>query len=129
MATTNTVKVTNISALMDAMDALRGIGFPAEKMEKLEKVLASFQKKAEKASGRSSSKAEENVEAGQKILDAMECGHAYTLTELLGFGLLPDGATTAKVRAVLASFIRNEDNPEGVIMTEVVKGRVTYTRM
>lgn len=129
MATTNTVKITNISALMDAMDALHGIGFPQEKMEKLEKILASLQKKAEKASGRSSSKSEENMEAGQKILDSMECGQAYTLTELLGLGILPYDATTAKVRAVLASFIRSEKNPEGVILTEVVKGRVTYTRM
>lgn len=129
MSTTNTVKVTNVSALMDAMDALSGIGFPAEKMEKLEKILASFQKKAEKASGKSGTKAEENAEIGQKLIDSMEVDHPYTLTELLAFGFLPDGATTAKVRAVLASFIRSEDNPSGVVISEVVKGRVMYTRV
>lgn len=125
MSTTNTVKVTNISVLTDAIEALSGIGFPQEKMDKLEKILDSFQKKAKTASG----KAEENAEVGQKIVDSMEVGHPYTLTELLGFGYLPDGATTAKVRAVLASYIRTDDNPEGVVVGEVVKGRVMYSRV
>lgn len=129
MSTINTVKVTNISVLTDAIEALSGIGFPQEKMDKLEKILDSFQKKAKAASGKSSGKAEENAEVGQKIVDSMEVGHPYTLTELLGFGYLPDGATTAKVRAVLASYIRTDDNPEGVVVGEVVKGRVMYSRV
>lgn len=129
MATTNTTKVTNISALTDAIEALSGIGFPQEKVDKLEKILDSFQKKANTASNKSSGKAEENAEVGQKIVDSMEVGHPYTLTELLGFGYLPDGATTAKVRAVLASYIRTDNNPEGVVVGEVVKGRVMYSRV
>lgn len=129
MATTNTVKATNISALMDAIDALSAIDFPQEKMEKLEKILDSFQKKAKSASGKSSGKAEENAEVGQKIVDSMEMGHPYTLTELLGFGYLPDGATTSKVRATLSSYIRSDNNPDGIVVGEVVKGRTMYSRV
>lgn len=120
--TTTTKKPTAISVLTDAIDALTGIDFPAEKLEKLESIKASYEKKAEAAKGKTSTKGAENAAIGEKILAEMEQGKSYTLSDIAKFDCLNGmELTTAKVRALI-------DAPldDGRIKKGSVKGRVCY---
>lgn len=120
--TTTAKKPTAISVLTDAIDALTGIGFPAEKLEKLESIKASYEKKAEAAKGKASTKGAENAAIGEKILAEMEQGKSYTLSDIAKFDCLNGmELTTAKVRALI-------DAPldDGRIKKGSVKGRVCY---
>lgn len=120
--TTTTKKPTAISVLTDAIDALTGIDFPAEKLEKLESIKASYEKKAEAAKGKASTKGAENAAIGEKILAEMEQGKSYTLSDIAKFDCLEGmELTTAKVRALI-------DAPldDGRIKKGSVKGRVCY---
>ena len=120
--TTTTKKPTAISVLTDAIDALTGIDFPAEKLEKLESIKASYEKKAEAAKGKASTKGAENAAIGEKILAEMEQGKSYTLSDIAKFDCLNGmELTTAKVRALI-------DAPldDGRIKKSSVKGRVCY---
>ena len=120
--TTTAKKPTAISVLTDAIDALTGIDFPAEKLEKLESIKASYEKKAEAAKGKASTKGAENAAIGEKILAEMEQGKSYTLSDIAKFDCLNGmELTTAKVRALI-------DAPldDGRIKKGSVKGRVCY---
>lgn len=120
--TTTAKKPTAISVLTDAIDALTGIDFPAEKLEKLESIKASYEKKAEAAKGKASTKGAENAAIGEKILAEMEPGKSYTLSDIAKFDCLNGmELTTAKVRALI-------DAPldDGRITKGSVKGRVCY---
>lgn len=120
--TTTTKKPTAISALTDAIAALTDTDFPAEKLEKLESIKASYEKKAEAAKGKASTKGAENAAIGEKILAEMEPGKSYTLSDIAKFDCLNGmELTTAKVRALI-------DAPldDGRITKGSVKGRVCY---
>lgn len=120
--TTTAKKPTAISVLTDAIDALTGIDFPAEKLEKLESIKTSYEKKAEAAKGKASTKGAENAAIGEKILAEMEPGKSYTLSDIAKFDCLNGmELTTAKVRALI-------DAPldDGRIKKGSVKGRVCY---
>lgn len=124
MSTTTTTakKPTAISALTDAIAALTDTDFPAEKLEKLESIKASYEKKAEAAKGKASTKGAENAAIGEKILAEMEQGKSYTLSDIAKFDCLNGmELTTAKVRALI-------DAPldDGRITKGSVKGRVCY---
>lgn len=124
MSTTTTTakKPTAISALTDAIAALTDTDFPAEKLEKLESIKASYEKKAEAAKGKASTKGAENAAIGEKILTEMEQGKSYTLSDIAKFDCLSGmELTTAKVRALI-------DAPldDGRITKGSVKGRVCY---
>lgn len=120
--TTTAKKPTAISTLTDAIAALTDIDFPAEKLEKLESIKASYEKKAEAAKGKASTKGAENAAIGEKILAEMEQGKSYTLSDIAKFDCLNGmELTTAKVRALI-------DAPldDGRIEKGSVKGRVCY---
>lgn len=120
--TTTTKKPTAISTLTDAIAALTDTDFPAEKLEKLESIKASYEKKAEAAKGKASTKGAENAAIGEKILAEMEQGKSYTLSDIAKFDCLNGmELTTAKVRALI-------DAPldDGRIKKGSVKGRVCY---
>lgn len=120
--TTTTKKPTAISALTDAIAALTDTDFPVEKLEKLESIKASYEKKAEAAKGKASTKGAENAAIGEKILAEMEQGKSYTLSDIAKFDCLNGmELTTAKVRALI-------DAPldDGRITKGSVKGRVCY---
>lgn len=120
--TTTAKKPTAISTLTDAIAALTDIDFPAEKLEKLESIKASYEKKAEAAKGKASTKGAENAAIGEKILAEMEQGKSYTLSDIAKFDCLNGmELTTAKVRALI-------DAPldDGRIKKGSVKGRVCY---
>ena len=120
--TTTAKKPTAISALTDAIAALTDTDFPAEKLEKLESIKASYEKKAEAAKGKASTKGAENAAIGEKILAEMEPGKSYTLSDIAKFDCLNGmELTTAKVRALI-------DAPldDGRITKGSVKGRVCY---
>lgn len=120
--TTTAKKPTAISVLTDAIDALTGIGFPAEKLEKLESIKASYEKKAEAAKGKASTKGAENAAIGEKILAEMEQGKSYTLSDIAKFDCLNGmELTTAKVRALIGAPL-----DDGRIKKGSVKGRVCY---
>ena len=117
-------EITSVQALTSAIEALANVGYDAAVVEKLSKIRASYEKKAEAAKGKSSTKGAENAEMGEKILDEMEDGKGYTLSDMMHFQCLADmELTTAKVRALI-------DAPldQGRLVKSVVKGRVVYSR-
>lgn len=120
--TTTTKKTTAVSALTRAIEKLDAIGFDAEVVDKLESIKASYEKKAEAAKGKASTKGAENAAIGEKILAEMEQGKSYTLSDIAKFDCLNGmELTTAKVRALI-------DAPldDGRIKKGSVKGRVCY---
>lgn len=122
MATTNTKKITSVSALTSAIEKLDAIGFDAEVVGKLESIKASYEKKAETAKGKSSAKGAENALIGEKIVAEMERDTSYTLSDIAKFDCLSGmELTTAKVRALI-------DTPvdAGILCKGSVKGRVVY---
>lgn len=122
MSTTTTKKVTAVSALSRAIEELSAIGFDTDVVEKLEAVKASYEKKAEAAKGKASTKGAENAAIGEQILAEMEHGTSYTLSEIAKFDCLSGmELTTAKVRALIDVPVE-----DGRIAKGTVKGRVTY---
>lgn len=122
MSTNTTKKVTAVSALSRAIEKLDAIGFDAEVVEKLETVKASYEKKAEAAKGKASTKGAENAAIGEQILTEMEQGASYTLSDIAKFDCLNGmELTTAKVRALIDVPVE-----DGRIAKGTVKGRVTY---
>lgn len=122
MSTTTTKKVTAVSALSRAIEELSAIGFDTDVVEKLEAVKASYEKKAEAAKGKASTKGAENAAIGEQILAEMEHGTSYTLSEIAKFNCLSGmELTTAKVRALIDVPVE-----DGRIAKGTVKGRVTY---
>lgn len=120
--TTTTKKTTAVSALTRAIEKLDAIGFDAEVVDKLESIKTSYEKKAEAAKGKASTKGAENAAIGEKILAEMEQGKSYTLSDIAKFDCLNGmELTTAKVRALI-------DAPldDGRIKKGSVKGRVCY---
>lgn len=122
MSNTTTKKVTAVSALSRAIEKLDAIGFDADVVEKLEAVKASYEKKAEAAKGKASTKGAENAAIGEQILTEMERGASYTLSDIAKFDCLSGmELTTAKVRALIDVPVE-----DGRIAKGTVKGRVTY---
>lgn len=122
MSTNTTKKVTAVSALSRAIEKLDAIGFDADVVEKLEAVKASYEKKAEAAKGKASTKGAENAAIGEQILTEMERGASYTLSDIAKFDCLNGmELTTAKVRALIDVPVE-----DGRIAKGTVKGRVTY---
>ena len=122
MATTNTKKITSVSALTSAIEKLDAIGFDAEVVEKLESIKASYEKKAETAKGKSSAKGAENAVIGEKIVAEMERDKSYTLSDIARFDCLSGmELTTAKVRALIDAPV-----DAGILGKGSVKGRVVY---
>lgn len=122
MSTNTTKKVTAVSALSRAIEKLDAIGFDADVVEKLEAVKASYEKKAEAAKGKASTKGAENAAIGEQILTEMERGASYTLSDIAKFDCLSGmELTTAKVRALIDVPVE-----DGRIAKGTVKGRVTY---
>lgn len=122
MSTNTTKKVTAVSALSRAIEKLDAIGFDADVVEKLEAVKASYEKKAEAAKGKASTKGAENAAIGEQILTEMERGTSYTLSDIAKFDCLSGmELTTAKVRALIDVPVE-----DGRIAKGTVKGRVTY---
>lgn len=122
MVTTNTKKITSVSALTSAIEALTGTTFPAEKLEKLESIKAAYEKKAENAKSKSSAKSAENTIMGEKIVAEMEQGTNYTLSDIAKFDCLSDmELTTAKVRALIEAPVN-----AGTLEKGSIKGRMYY---
>mgnify|MGYP006913126503 CR=1 FL=1 len=122
MATTNTKKITSVSALTSAIEALTGTTFPAEKLEKLESIKAAYEKKTENAKSKSSAKSAENTIMGEKIVAEMEQGTNYTLSDIAKFDCLSDmELTTAKVRALIEAPVN-----AGTLEKGSIKGRMYY---
>lgn len=122
MSTNTAKKVTAVSALSRAIEKLDAIGFDADVVEKLEAVKASYEKKAEAAKGKASTKGAENAAIGEQILTEMEHDVSYTLSDIAKFNCLSSmELTTAKVRALIDVPVE-----DGRIAKGTVKGRVTY---
>lgn len=115
-------EITSVQALTSAIEALTNVGYDAAVVEKLSKIRASYEKKAESAKGKSSTKGAENAEMGEKIIEEMETGKGYTLSDMMHFQCLAGmELTTAKVRALIATPVKQER-----LVASVVKGRVVY---
>lgn len=120
--TTTTKKITSVAALTSAIEELSAIGFNAEVVEKLEAIKASYEKKAEAAKGKTSTKAAENAAMGEKIVAEMAKGENYTLSDIAKFDCLNGmDCTTAKVRAMIDAPVG-----AGILVKGNVKGRVCY---
>lgn len=116
-------EITSVQALTSAIEALTNVGYDAAVVEKLSKIRASYEKKAESAKGKSSTKGAENAEMGEKIVEEMEADKGYTLSDMMHFQCLVGmELTTAKVRALIDAPLDN-----GRLVKSVIKGRVVYT--
>lgn len=121
--TTTTKKVTSVAALNSAIEKLDAIGFDAEVVEKLESIKASYEKKANAAKGKNSTKGAENAAIGEQIVAEMEADKTYTLSDMMHFDCLVGmELTTAKVRAFLESPMQEQKIQRGVF-----KGRAVYS--
>lgn len=117
-------EITSVVALSSAIEALVGIGYDAAVIDKLGKIKASYEKKAEAAKGKTSTKGAENAAIGEQVFEAMEPGKGYTLSNMMHFECLANmELTTAKVRALIAAPLE-----QGRIEKSVIKGRVVYSR-
>lgn len=120
--TNTTKKTTSISALTAAIEELTAIGFNPDVVEKLEAIKASYEKKAEAARGKASTKGAENAAIGEKIVAEMEQGKSYTLSDIAKFDCVADmELTTAKTRALIDAPV-----DAGTLVKGTVKGRVCY---
>lgn len=116
-------EMTSVKALASAIEALSNIGYDAAVVEKLSKIKASYEKKAEAAKGKTSTKGAENAEMGEKVLEEMEEGKGYTLSDMMHFQCLEGmELTTAKVRALIATPLE-----QNRLVKSVIKGRVVYS--
>lgn len=116
-------EITSVQALTSAIEALTNVGYDAAVVDKLSKIRASYEKKAESAKGKSSTKGAENAEMGEKIIEEMETGKGYTLSDMMHFQCLAGmELTTAKVRALIDTPLES-----GRLVKSVIKGRVVYT--
>lgn len=123
MSTTTTKKITSVAALNSAIEALSASGFDAEVVEKLIAIRTSYEKKAESAKGKNSTKGAENAAIGEQIVAEMEADKTYTLSDMMHFDCLAGmELTTAKVRAFLEVPMQAQKIQRGVF-----KGRVVYS--
>lgn len=123
MSTTTTKKITSVAALNSAIEALSGMGFDAEVVDKLVAIRTSYEKKADAAKGKNSTKGAENAAIGEQIVAEMEADKTYTLSDMMHFDCLVGmELTTAKVRAFLESPMQEQKIRRGVF-----KGRVVYS--
>lgn len=124
MSTTTTEKITSVTALTVAIETLSSLNdFDPKVVEKLGKIKEAYEKKAESAKGKNSTKGAENAAIGEQILEEMEQGKMYTLSDMMKFECLAGmELTTAKVRAFL-----NVPKDQGRIELGTSKGRVVYS--
>ena len=123
MSTITTAKVTSVAALNSAIEALSGMGFDTKVVEKLIAIRTSYEKKAESAKDKNSTKGDENAAIGEQIVAAMEPGKLYTLSDMMHFDCLAGmELTTAKVRAFL-----NVPMDAKRLVRGTSKGRVIYS--
>ena len=125
MSTSTTAsKITSVAALNCAIDTLANLdGFNPEVVEKLAKIKAAYEKKAESSKGKNSTKGTENAAIGEQILTEMVPGKLYTLSDMMHFECLAGmELTTAKVRAFLAGPVDAHRIERGTS-----KGRVVYS--
>ena len=124
MSTTTTEKITSVTALTVAIETLSSLNdFDPKVVEKLGKIKEAYEKKAESAKGKNSTKGAENAAIGEQILEEMEQGKMYTLSDMMKFECLANmELTTAKVRAFL-----NVPKDQGRIELGTSKGRVVYS--
>lgn len=124
MSTTTTEKITSVTALTVAIETLSSLNdFDPKVVEKLGKIKEAYEKKAESAKGKNSTKGAENAAIGEQILEEMEQGKMYTLSDMMKFECLASmELTTAKVRAFL-----NVPKDQGRIELGTSKGRVVYS--
>lgn len=122
--TTTTEKITSVAALNVAIEALSSLAdFDPKVVEKLGKIKEAYEKKAESAKGKNSTKGAENAAIGEQILDEMIPGQMYTLSDMMKFNCLAGmELTTAKVRAFL-----NVPKDKGLIELGTCKGRMVYS--
>ena len=115
--TTTTEKITSVAALNVAIETLSGLAdFDPKVVKKLGKIKEAYEKKAESAKGKNSTKGAENAAIGEQIINEMEQGK-MKFECLTGMEL-----TTAKVRAFL-----NIPKKQGLIELGTCKGRVVYS--
>ena len=122
--TTTTEKITSVAALNVAIETLSGLAdFDPKVVNKLGKIKEAYEKKAESAKGKNSTKGAENAAIGEQIINEMEQGKMYTLSDMMKFECLAGmELTTAKVRAFL-----NIPKKQGLIELGTCKGRVVYS--
>ena len=125
MATTNTTttKITNKSALEIALAMVLESAHPDKDVvaEKLQKQIASLEKKSAKASGEPTKAQKANMALADQIADWMEPAKAYSISEISKNCPAVLGATPQKIRPLLSTLIK-----ENLVERTEVKGKPVF---
>jgi hypothetical protein len=116
MATTS--KISYVSVITDI---LNGVELDAERIEKLEALKASLEKRNTHKTNGPTKAQRANAELAEKIFEAMNPDEVYE-TKAIG-GLVPElaEASTQKLTALMKILVASER-----VKTEKVKGKATY---
>ena len=116
MATTS--KISYVSVITDV---LNGVELDAERIEKLEALKASLEKRNTRKANGPTKAQKANAELAEKIFEAMNPEEVYE-TKAIG-GLVPDlaEASTQKLTALMKILVASER-----VKAEKVKGKATY---
>ena len=116
MATTS--KISYVSVITDV---LNGVELDAERIEKLEALKASLEKRSSHKANGPTKAQKANAEMAEKIFEAMNPDEVYE-TKAIG-GLVPElaEASTQKLTALMKILVASER-----VVAEKVKGKATY---
>ena len=124
--TTTTTKITNKSALEIALAMVQASAHPDKDVvaEKLQKQIASLEKKSAKTSGEPTKAQKENMALADQIADWMESGKAYSIAEISKTCPVVLGATPQKIRPLLTLLIADK-----VVERSEDKGKPMFTKV
>ena len=124
--TTTTTKITNKSALEIALAMVLESAHPDKDVvaEKLQKQIASLEKKSTKTSGEPTKAQKANMALADQIADWMEPAKAYSISEISKNCPAVLGATPQKIRPLLTLLIADK-----VVERSEDKGKPMFTKV
>lgn len=124
--TTTTTKITNKSALEIALAMVLESAHPDKDVvaEKLQKQIASLEKKSSKTSGEPTKAQKANMALADQIADWMEPAKAYSISEISKNCPAVLGATPQKIRPLLTLLIADK-----VVERSEDKGKPMFTKV
>ena len=124
--TTTTTKITNKSALEIALAMVLESAHPDKDVvaEKLQKQIASLEKKSAKTSGEPTKVQKANMALADQIADWMEPAKAYSISEISKNCPVVLGATPQKIRPLLTLLIADK-----VVERSESKGKPMFTKV
>lgn len=113
-------KMTNVKAL----EIVLAMELADEVREKIEKMKASYEKKSASRSDKPTKTQEENMGIKSAILDAMEVGKAYTISEMMKEFPCLEGFSNQKISALVRQL-----KEEHLLDREEIKRKAYFTKV